>query len=163
MGEPHGLDGSGRTAQRENDDQVLGDRRFDGTDLALAAEGPLDLVLALGSALSWAAGTVYVRWARLKGDATTTRGSSSCASSSRRHALRSSKVIRTFISLPAILSLAFHGLVGTAAAYLLWFDIVNRLPAAIASLGVLSVPAISAPARSAAGSGRRRRTPSASR
>ncbi len=113
----------------------------------LAAEGvPLDLVLALGSALSWAAGTVYVRWARLKGDATTTAWQLVVC------IVVTAACLAVFegyphvwpISLPAILSLAFHGLVGTAAAYLLWFDIVNRLPAAIASLGVLSVPAISA-------------------
>ena len=36
VGEPDGLDGSGRTDQRENDDRlVLGDRGFDGIDLAI--------------------------------------------------------------------------------------------------------------------------------
>jgi drug/metabolite transporter (DMT)-like permease len=36
----------------------------------------------------------------------------------------------------------FSGVVGNGIAYGLWFDIVRRLPAATASLGVLSVPVI---------------------
>ena len=34
------------------------------------------------------------------------------------------------------------GLVGSGIAYLLWFDIVRRLPATTASLGALSVPVV---------------------
>ena len=37
---------------------------------------------------------------------------------------------------------AFSGLVGSAFAYLLWFEIVRRLPATTAALGLLSVPVI---------------------
>ena len=33
-------------------------------------------------------------------------------------------------------------MVGSAFAYLLWFEIVRRLPAMTASLGVLSVPVV---------------------
>jgi len=40
------------------------------------------------------------------------------------------------------LALAFAALVGSAFAYLLWFEIVRTLPATTASLGVLSVPVI---------------------
>src|SRR4029453_14380926 len=42
----------------------------------------------------------------------------------------------------ALWALAFSGLVGSAFAYLLWFEIVRRLPATAASLGVLSVPVV---------------------
>jgi drug/metabolite transporter (DMT)-like permease len=42
----------------------------------------------------------------------------------------------------ALWALAFSGLVGSAFAYLLWFEIVRRLPATTAALGVLSVPVI---------------------
>ena len=42
----------------------------------------------------------------------------------------------------ALLALVFAGLSGSAIAYLLWFEIVRRLPATTASLGVLSVPVI---------------------
>ena len=33
-------------------------------------------------------------------------------------------------------------MIGSALAYLLWFEIIRRLPATAASLGVLSVPVI---------------------
>ena len=45
----------------------------------------------------------------------------------------------SFIGLPALI---FAGVVGTGISYFLWFDIVRRLPATIASLGVLSAPVI---------------------
>ena len=38
--------------------------------------------------------------------------------------------------------MVFAGLVGSAFAYLLWFEIVRRLPAMTASLGVLSAPVV---------------------
>jgi drug/metabolite transporter (DMT)-like permease len=41
-----------------------------------------------------------------------------------------------------MVALVFSGLVGSGIAYFLWFDIVRRLPAMTASLGVLSVPAV---------------------
>jgi drug/metabolite transporter (DMT)-like permease len=40
------------------------------------------------------------------------------------------------------LALAFSAVVGSAFAYVLWFEIVRRLPATTASLGVLSVPVV---------------------
>jgi drug/metabolite transporter (DMT)-like permease len=40
------------------------------------------------------------------------------------------------------MALGFAALVGSAFAYLLWFEIIRRLPATTASLGVLSVPVI---------------------
>jgi drug/metabolite transporter (DMT)-like permease len=39
-------------------------------------------------------------------------------------------------------ALIFAGMIGSAFAYLLWFEIVRRLPATTASLGVLSAPAV---------------------
>jgi drug/metabolite transporter (DMT)-like permease len=45
---------------------------------------------------------------------------------------------------PALLALVFAALVGSAFAYLLWFEIVRRLPATTASLGVLSAPVVGA-------------------
>ncbi|MFL6930404.1 MAG: EamA family transporter, partial [Xanthobacteraceae bacterium] len=41
-----------------------------------------------------------------------------------------------------VLALAFHGPIGTGIAYLLWFTIVGRLPAATASLGSLLTPVV---------------------
>jgi drug/metabolite transporter (DMT)-like permease len=36
----------------------------------------------------------------------------------------------------------FSGLIGSGLAYFLWFNIVGRVPAMTASLGVLSVPVV---------------------
>ena len=42
----------------------------------------------------------------------------------------------------ALTGVGFSGVFGSAFAYLLWFEIVRRLPATTASLGVLSAPVV---------------------
>jgi drug/metabolite transporter (DMT)-like permease len=42
----------------------------------------------------------------------------------------------------ALSGLIFAGLAGSGIAYLLWFEIVRRLPALAASLGVLAAPVV---------------------
>ncbi len=112
----------------------------------LAGAGvPAGLLLALGAAVTWAAGTVYLKWARIDADPL---------------AIAAWQVLIAFVvisaglpifegslhlsqaHLPSILALIFSGLVGSGLAYLLWFDIVRRLPATTASLGALSVPVV---------------------
>jgi drug/metabolite transporter (DMT)-like permease len=112
----------------------------------LASRGiPLGILFALGAAVSWGAGTVYLKWARLGGDPITItiwqivialiliaaclpvfEGSLHMASA----------------GAPALFALVFTGMIGTGISYFLWFDIVRRLPAATASLGILSVPVV---------------------
>jgi drug/metabolite transporter (DMT)-like permease len=46
------------------------------------------------------------------------------------------------IPTSTIVALVFAGSVGSGIAYFLWFEIVHRLSAMTASLGVLSVPAV---------------------
>jgi drug/metabolite transporter (DMT)-like permease len=139
---------------------VLGERlnRVCGISLLLCAVGltvlvyPLlgssdliGLVLALATAVSWAAGTVYLKWARIDADP--------MAISAWQLAVA---LVVTFagalivegslhlwpVPARALWALAFSGLVGSAFAYLLWFEIVRRLPATTAALGLLSVPVI---------------------
>ena len=106
---------------------------------------PLGLVLALAVGLSWAAGTVYVKWAHIEIDPM---------------ALASWQMTIAFLSLTACMfivdgHLELHGLstegalatvwtgvVGNGIAYALWFPVVKRLPAVTASLGVLAVPVV---------------------
>jgi drug/metabolite transporter (DMT)-like permease len=105
----------------------------------------LGLILALATAVSWAAGTVYLKWAQIEADP--------MAISVWQLS------VGLFVTLAglfifegsphlwpvhprALLALAFSALVGSAFAYLLWFEIVRRLPATAASLGVLSVPVV---------------------
>jgi len=105
----------------------------------------IGLALALATAVSWAAGTIYLKWARIDADPL---------------AISAWQLVVAFVitiagllifegSLqlwpihpPAFWALIFSGLVGSAFAYLLWFEIVRRLPAMTASLGVLSVPVV---------------------
>jgi len=106
---------------------------------------PLGILLALGSAVSWAIGTVYLKWARIDADPM---------------AATFWQIVVAFVAITACLpvfegslqlwpvqaktmaALVFSGLVGSGLAYFLWFDIVRRLSATTASLGALSVPAV---------------------
>jgi len=106
---------------------------------------PLGIILALATGVSWAAGTVYVKWAHIELDPM---------------ALASWQMTIAFIALTACMyivdgRLELHGLyaggafatvwtgvVGNGIAYALWFPVVKRLPAVTASLGVLAVPVV---------------------
>src|SRR5262249_36794625 len=110
-----------------------------------ASGGALGLILALGSAVSWAAGTLYLKWARIEGS---------------RIAITAWQLLVSFVVLAAcfawfegvpqlsplrattLAALAFQGLIATGLAYLLWFEIVVRLSVAAASLGSLCVPVV---------------------
>ena len=112
----------------------------------LAASGiPLGVVLAVATGLSWAAGTVYLKWARIEADPL---------------GVASWQLTIAFIIIGAcllvfeggphlaaahadgLLAAAFVGIAGVGIAYAMWFDIVRRLPAATASLGILAIPVI---------------------
>jgi drug/metabolite transporter (DMT)-like permease len=110
-----------------------------------AAGIPLGIVLALATGVSWAAGTVYLKWARIEADAM---------------AVAFWQVVISLIVIAACMMIFeggpdFHaahadgvtatvlsGLLGTGTAYGLWFSIIRRLPAMTASLGVLGSPVI---------------------
>ena len=118
------------------------------TVLAYPLIGSSDLigvVLALATAVSWAAGTVYLKWAQIDADpmavvvwqllvglVVTVAGLFMFEGSPHLWPVHPR----------ALWALAFSALVGSAFAYLLWFEIVRRLPATVASLGVLSVPVV---------------------
>ena len=105
----------------------------------------IGLLIAISIAVSWAAGTVYVKWARLTGDSVVNAA----------WQVFVALVIVTLL-LPvfegslhltqahalAIFGLIWSGLVGSGLAYFLWFAVVRRVPAMTASLGVLSAPVI---------------------
>ena len=112
----------------------------------LAEHGiPAGLLLALATGISWAAGTVYIKWARIRGDVV---------------AIAAWQLVVAFIFVvacvplvegsfhlshahaPAIFGTVFTGLIGSGLAYFLWFKIIGRLPAMTASLGILSAPVI---------------------
>lgn len=106
---------------------------------------PLGILLALATGVSWAAGTVYLKWARIDADAM---------------AVAVWQVAIAFLVITAcmfifdggpdfhaahatgIIAMVVAGLLGTGVAYGLWFSIIQRLPAMTASLGVLGSPVI---------------------
>ncbi len=112
----------------------------------LAASGiPLGLLLALAAGLSWAAGTVYLKWARIDADPV---GVASWQ-------LFVAFVVFVICVFPfegglqlgaattrSLLATAFVGVAGGGIAYGLWFAIVPRLPAVTSSLAVLGSPVI---------------------
>jgi drug/metabolite transporter (DMT)-like permease len=112
----------------------------------LATRGiPLGLLLAVASGFSWAAGTVYLKWARIKADPV---------------GMATWQMIIAFFFIGAvtlyfdrgldlqgaeaggIFAVLFVGVAGNGIAYVLWFDIVERVPALTATLGIVGIPVI---------------------
>jgi drug/metabolite transporter (DMT)-like permease len=139
---------------------VLGDRptRMQSIAIVLCAIGvvilvfpaawtgvPLGLLLAVGAGFGWAAGTVYLKWARLKIDPL---------------ALATWQVMVALVIITvamfifdggleleharagAWIGVLFSGIAGNAIAYALWFDIVGRVPALTATLGIVGIPVL---------------------
>jgi drug/metabolite transporter (DMT)-like permease len=112
----------------------------------LAAAGiPLGIVLALATGVSWAAGTVYLKWAHIQADP---------MAIALWQVVISFFVIATCMMtfeggpdfraahIDGVTATVLSGLLGTGTAYGLWFSIIRRLPAMTASLGVLGSPVI---------------------
>jgi drug/metabolite transporter (DMT)-like permease len=112
----------------------------------LAAKGvPFGLLLAVAAGLSWGAGTVYVKWARVDLDPL---------------ALAFWQLVIAFVVIAAclivfdgrlnldhahtksLLATAYAGIIGSGIAYAMWFEVIRRLPAATASLGSLGIPVV---------------------
>jgi drug/metabolite transporter (DMT)-like permease len=112
----------------------------------LAVAGiPGGLLLAIGAAMGWAAGTIYLKWAQIREEPM---------------AVTFWQLIVGFVAIvicqpmfegplhlwpiraTTLGALVFAGLVGSGIAYFLWFEIVRRLSAMTASLGVLASPAV---------------------
>lgn len=106
---------------------------------------PIGLLLALVCALTWAGGTVYMKWARIPGDLL---------------AITFWQIVvgimvfgvcyLVFEGAPKIVPLRwdtwagiiYNGVFGTGFAYFIWFNIIGRLSTAAASLGTLSNPVV---------------------
>jgi len=105
----------------------------------------IGILIAITVAVSWAAGTVYVKWARITGDPIVNAGWQVGVA-----------FVIVLVCLPfvegtlhvsqasglAVFSMVFAGLVGSGFAYFLWFGVIRRVSAMTASLGILSAPVI---------------------
>jgi drug/metabolite transporter (DMT)-like permease len=106
---------------------------------------PLGALFALGCALSWAAGTIYLKWTNITVSTLTT-----AAWQLLIGALMLAVGMLAFDGLPhlwplpphILVWLAYNGLIGMGLAYFLWFEVVDRLPTTTAALGSLLVPVV---------------------
>ena len=109
----------------------------------LVSEGvSLGALFAIGSAISWAIGTVYLKWAKVSAPslAVATWQLLAGAAGSAIGMLVEGPGLAGPVGLLPALGLAYGVVAGTAIAYLLWFRTLERLPASTAGLGTLLVP-----------------------
>jgi drug/metabolite transporter (DMT)-like permease len=141
---------------------VLGERidRRAGIGLALCIAGlgvlvypvteqsmrePIGLLLALCCALGWGGGTVYMKWARIKGDLLAITFWQVVVG-----VVTFGMCYLIFEGLPHYEplqwrtwgGLLFNGILGTGIAYFIWFNIIGRLTTVMASLGSLINPVV---------------------
>jgi drug/metabolite transporter (DMT)-like permease len=106
---------------------------------------PLGALLALGCAWTWAAGTIYLKWAQIRA---ATLAVAAWQLLFGWLFLAAGMLI--FEGLPQLWPLptyiaawiGYNGIIGMGLAYFLWFVVVGRLPATTASLGSLLVPVV---------------------
>ena len=106
---------------------------------------PLGALIALGCAWSWAAGTIFLKWAKIR-----TATLTSAAWQLLFGWLMLMGGMLLFEGLPQLRPLplnviawiGYNGFIGMGLAYFLWFVVVARLPTTTASLGSLLVPVV---------------------
>ena len=106
---------------------------------------PIGLMLALICALGWGAGTVYMKWARIRGDLL-------CISfwQIMVGVATFGAAYLFFQGAPKLeplqwrtwAGLLYNGVLGTGVAYVIWFSIIGRLTTAMAALGSLINPVV---------------------
>ena len=106
---------------------------------------PVGLLLALGAAFGWAAGTIYLKWADIHEEpmaVTFWQVVVGFVVMAICQPLVEDRLHLWPIKMTTLAALVFAGFVGSGVAYYLWFEIVRRLSAMTASLGVLASPAV---------------------
>jgi len=115
------------------------------TPLLQTGSLPPGIMLALAAALTWAAGTIYTKWARISAEPLAI-----AAWQLLTGALVALSGLLSFEGWPhpgplhwqVLMALTYHIFFGMAAGYILWFEIIARLPAGVAALGTLLVPVV---------------------
>ena len=112
---------------------------------AQSVQEPLGLLLALVCALAWAAGTVYMKWARIPGDLlaiTMWQIVVGIAVFAVGYSVFHGAPSPEPLLWQTWAAVAFNGILGTGIAYFIWFNIIGRLTTAMASLGTLANPVV---------------------
>ncbi len=106
---------------------------------------PLGAVLALGCAWSWAAGTIYMKWADIQAPMLATAAWQLlfgwvmlAAGMLYFHGFTLAGPLTPQVGIWIV----YNGFIGMGMAYFLWFVVVDRLPATTAALGVLVSPVV---------------------
>jgi drug/metabolite transporter (DMT)-like permease len=107
-----------------------------------AGELPLGLVYVLGAAISWAAGTVYLKKYPILADPmAVTTWQVVVATFVCAIGMLLFEVPHLDLSQPAIaMAFAYHVVFPQAVAYVLWFGLIQHVSSSTASLGTLLVP-----------------------
>lgn len=106
---------------------------------------PPSVWFALATALSWSAGTVYMKWARIHADPlanTTWQIVVGLICVAAGMVVSGERWPAEPLHPMTLVAWAYAGVIGVGLAYLVWFEVVRRLPAATASLASLLVPVI---------------------
>ncbi len=105
-------------------------------------EVPIALVYVMGAAITWAAGTVYIKRAQIPGaPLAITAWQILVGALVSTMGLWAFETPRLELWRPEIaLTFAYHAVLPQAVAYALWFGLINRVPASTAALGTLLVP-----------------------
>jgi drug/metabolite transporter (DMT)-like permease len=101
--------------------------------------------LALTAAACWGGGTVYLKWARIDANPlaiSTWQLALTLAITTVGAFLVEGSLHLWPVHARSLLALVFTAALGSAFAYLLWFDVIHRVSATTASLGILSVPVV---------------------
>jgi len=107
-----------------------------------AGDVPLGLAYVMAAAITWAAGTVYTKWAQIPGaPLALTTWQILLGAIASAIGLLIFETPRLELARPEIAAaFAYHVVFPQAAAYALWFGLMNRIPASTLALGTLLVP-----------------------
>ena len=106
---------------------------------------PLGILLALGASVGWAAGTIYMKWAKIHAEPFAIAAWQlviGCIVLTACAFVVEGSLHIAGAPASALAGMAFSGLFGSGLAYLLWYSVIQILPAMTASLGALSAPVI---------------------
>jgi len=112
---------------------------------AASLEEPTGLILAFLCALSWAAGTIYMKAIRFEGDllaVTMWQIVVGAVVFVVAYLIVQGPPVFEPVQLRTWLGVGYAGLFGTAAAYFIWYNIIGKVSTATASLGTLANPVV---------------------
>jgi drug/metabolite transporter (DMT)-like permease len=112
---------------------------------ATSLQEPTGLILAFLCALSWAAGTIYMKAIRIEGDLlaiTMWQIVVGVVVFAFGYLITQGPPVLEPLQLRTWLGVGYAGLFGTAAAYFIWYNIIGKVSTATASLGTLANPVI---------------------